>query len=132
MDSSGKCQFFRLNIKKNHTLFLDELNEGIADERVHYIQIALLRYKTLQKNLLSDTNLWLCLLSCRSIVRKGIEMGLALYEPYYAFYEEIKASSKKYVMQISAENLAQLCLLNWKKRKRLSGAYSGESLCSIF
>ncbi len=34
-------------------------------------------------------------------------------------------------MQISAENLAQLCLLNWKKRKRLSGAYSGESLFHI-
>ena len=59
--------------------FLDELNEGIADERVHYIQIALLRYKTLQKKtFLSDTNLWLCLLSCFSTVRKGIEMGLAV------------------------------------------------------
>ena len=36
--------------EKTMNYFLDELKEGIADERVNYVQIVLLRYKTLQKN----------------------------------------------------------------------------------
>ena len=38
------------NKEKTMNHFLDELKEGIADERVNYVQIVLLRYKTLQKN----------------------------------------------------------------------------------
>jgi hypothetical protein len=54
-----------------------------------------------------------------------------LYEPYYAFCEEIKASSKKYVMQISAENLAKLCLLELEETKEIIRCLFRESLFHI-
>ena len=38
------------NKEKTMNHFLDELKYSIADERVNYVQIVLLRYKTLQKN----------------------------------------------------------------------------------
>ncbi len=78
--------------------FLDELEEGISDERACYLQIALLKYRILQKR------------PFYQIQTFGPEFYLAspltekelrwdwLYEPYYEFCDEITASSKKYVM----------------------------------
>lgn len=111
--------------------FLDELNEGIADERVHYIQIALLRYKTLQKKPFYQIQTFgSAFYLASSLSEKELKWDW-LYEPYYAFCEEIKTSSKKYVMQISAENLAKLCLLELEETKEIIRCLFRESLFHI-
>ena len=111
--------------------FLDELNKGIADERVHYIQIALLRYKTLQKKPFYQIQTFgSAFYLAVPLSEKELKWDW-LYEPYYAFCEEIKASSKKYVMQISAENLAQLCLLELEETKEIVRRMFQESLVDL-
>ena len=111
--------------------FLDELNKGIADERVHYIQIALLRYKTLQKKPFYQIQTFgSAFYLAVPLSEKELKWDW-LYEPYYAFCEEIKASSKKYVMQISAENLAKLCLLELEETKEIIRCLFRESLFHI-
>ena len=111
--------------------FLDELNEGIADERVHYIQIALLRYKTLQKKPFYQIQTFGSAFYLASPLSEKELKWDWLYEPYYAFCEEIKVSSKKYVMQISAENLAKLCLLELEETKEIIRCLFRESLFHI-
>lgn len=111
--------------------FLDELNKGIADERVHYIQIALLRYKTLQKKPFYQIQTFgSAFYLAVPLSEKELKWDW-LYEPYYAFCEEIKVSSKKYVMQISAENLAKLCLLELEETKEIIRCLFRESLFHI-
>lgn len=119
------------NKEKTIKDFLDELEEGISDERVCYLQITLLRYRTSQKRPFYQIRTF------------GPEFYLAspldekevgwdwLYEPYYRFCEEITASSKKYVMQISNENLSQLCLLELEETKPIIRRMFQESLFGI-
>lgn len=107
------------------------MKEGIADERVNYVQIALLRYKTLQKKSFYQMQTFGPAFYLASPLSEKELKWDWLYEPYYAFCEEIKASSKKYVMQISAENLAQLCLLELEETKEIIRHLFRESLFPI-
>ena len=119
------------NKEKTMNHFLDELKEGIADERVNYVQIVLLRYKTLQTNpFYQMQNFGPAFYLASPLSEKELKWDW-LYEPYYAFCEEIKVSSKKYVMQISAENLAKLCLLELEETKEIIRCLFRESLFHI-
>lgn len=119
------------NKAKTISHFLNELEEGILDERVCYLQITLLRYKTLQKKPFYQIQTFGPAFYLTSPLSEK-ELGWDwLYEPYYAFCEEITASSKKYVMQISAENLAQLCLLELEETKEIIRRIFRESLIHI-
>lgn len=111
--------------------FLEELEEGISDERVCYLQITLLRHRTLQKR------------PFYQIQTFGSEFYLApplsekelgwdwLYDPYYQFCEEVTASSQKYVMQISAQHLSQLCLAELEETKEIIRQVFQESMIRI-
>lgn len=54
-----------------------------------------------------------------------------MYEPYYEFCEKITVSSRKYVMQITSEDLAQLCLLELEETKEIVRRMFQESLADI-
>ncbi len=111
--------------------FLAELEEGIADVRTNYIQIVLLRHRTLQKKPFYQLQIF------------GPEFYLApplaekdlqwdwMYEPYYEFCEKITASSRKYVMKITNEDLARLCLLELEETKEIVRRMFQESLADI-
>lgn len=119
------------NKEKTVKAFLKELEEGIGDERVCYIQITLLRYRTLQKRPFYQLQTF------------GPEFYLApplserdlewdwMYEPYYRFCEEITASSRRYVMQIPAGSLSQICLLELEETKAVIRRLFQESLVGI-
>ncbi len=119
------------NKEKTMNHFLDELKDSIADERVNYVQIVLLRYKTLQKNPFYQMQTFGPAFYLASPLSEKELKWDWLYEPYYAFCEEIKVSSKKYVMQISAENLAKLCLLELEETKEIIRCLFRESLFHI-
>lgn len=111
--------------------FLDELEEGIADEQVCYLQITLLRYRTLQKRPFYQIRTFGPeFYLAPPLTEKELEWNW-LYEPYYQFCEEITDSSKKYVMQISSENLSQLCLLELEETKPIIQRLFQESLFGI-
>ncbi|MFR1885493.1 MULTISPECIES: hypothetical protein [Lachnospiraceae] len=54
-----------------------------------------------------------------------------MYEPYYEFCENITVSSQKYVMQITNEDLARLCLLELEETKGIVWRMFQESLADI-
>ena len=54
-----------------------------------------------------------------------------MYEPYYEFCEKIMVSSRKYVMQITKEDLARLCLLELEETKGIVRRMFQESLADI-
>lgn len=111
--------------------FLTELAEEISDEKVCYLQITLMKYRILQKR------------PFYRIQTFGPEFYLAsplsekelrwdwMYKPYYEFCEEIAVSSRKYVMQISEEDLSRICLLEAEETKEIVRRIFQESLISI-
>ena len=119
------------NKEKTIKSFLDELEEGISDERACYLQITLLRHRTLQKRPFYQIQTFGPEFYLASPLEEK-ELGWDwLYGPYYEFCEEIAASSKKYVMQISTEDVSQLCLLELEETKKIIQRLFQESLSGI-
>ena len=111
--------------------FLDELEEGISDERACYLQITLLRHRTLQKRPFYQIQTFGPEFYLASPLEEK-ELGWDwLYGPYYEFCEEIAVSSRKYVMQISEEDLSRICLLEAEETKEIVRRIFQESLISI-
>lgn len=119
------------NREKTINHFLNELEEGIMDERVCYLHITLLRYRTLQNQPFYQMQTFgPAFYLTPPLSEKDLDWNW-LYKPYYGFCQEITASSKKYVMQISAENLAQLCLLELEETKEIVRQIFRDSLIHI-
>lgn len=119
------------NKEKTIKSFLDELEGGISDKRVCYLQISLLRHRTLQKRPFYQLQTFGHeFYLTPPLAEKELKWDW-LYEPYYEFCEEVRAAGRKYVMQISAENLSRICLLELEETKELIRRIFQESRLGI-
>lgn len=97
--------------------FLDVLKGCIQNPRVRFLQISLVRHRTLQKR------------SFYCIQTFGKEFYLSppiqekeldwkwMYEPYDRFCQRVADESRKYVMQLSKQEVRQICLLELEETK---------------
>lgn len=135
--ASARWQYQAMSVlqkeNKRETIkrFVDELQEGISNEDTCYLQIALMRYRTLQKRPFYQLQAFG---SGFYLMPPQMEKELTwewLYGPYYTFCEEMTVASRRYVMQISQADLSQLFMLELEESKQVVRRVFQESLPEI-